>query len=176
MASVLVSKFEAGLLLNRDSQNSGDRMTKAEWARLNRERGELIDRAIARTLTTKEAGRLKQLEAIANEYLQEVAPRSTERLEELEAYLAGKVAPGTPDSFSKRLRVARNAAGLSQDALAATVGCDGAVIGRMEMAIAGRLRVPTFDADVRVEIVKKLAEAMGVRPEWLAFGTGARRP
>ena len=50
-------------------------MTKTEWSTLNRERGLLIDKAIARNLTAAEENRLKELEAIAERHIEEVAPR-----------------------------------------------------------------------------------------------------
>jgi N-6 DNA Methylase len=58
-----------------------------DWSTTNRERGELIDKSIAGTLSPKEQVRLEALEAYADYHLDQVAPRSTEALDELEKRL-----------------------------------------------------------------------------------------
>ena len=47
----------------------------AAWPALNRERGLLIDKDIAGTITPEERKRLEQLQAYADNYLEAVAPR-----------------------------------------------------------------------------------------------------
>ena len=58
-----------------------------EWSVINRERGKLIDKGIAGTLTGDERTRLEELQAYADEYIHRVAPRSCEALDELESRL-----------------------------------------------------------------------------------------
>ena len=60
-------------------------MTESElWPLVNRYRGELIDKKIAGTLSDEEMVRLDQLERYADRYLEMVASRPTQILEELE--------------------------------------------------------------------------------------------
>lgn len=56
-----------------------------EWPAMNRERGLLIDKAIARSITAVGQERLEELQALADQYIERVAPRPTEVLEMLEA-------------------------------------------------------------------------------------------
>ena len=62
-----------------------------DWPTLNRERGELIDKNIAGTLTAAEQERLDWLQDYAEQYIHSVAPRPTHLLEELESIVEGKV-------------------------------------------------------------------------------------
>ncbi|MGB8060705.1 MAG: hypothetical protein WCF26_02265 [Candidatus Sulfotelmatobacter sp.] len=55
-----------------------------DWPTTNRERGELIDKNIAGTLTLDERIRLDALQAYADYHITQVAPHSTGVLEELE--------------------------------------------------------------------------------------------
>jgi len=55
-----------------------------DWPTTNQERGELIDKKIAGTLTVDERIRLDALQAYADYHLTQVAPHSTRVLEELE--------------------------------------------------------------------------------------------
>jgi hypothetical protein len=57
------------------------------WSATNQERGKLIDKNIAGTLTAEERVRLDILQAYADYHLQEVAPRPTHLLDELERRL-----------------------------------------------------------------------------------------
>jgi hypothetical protein len=59
-------------------------MTQVEWKTINRERGQLIDLVIAGTITEKQKRRLSELEKIAEEHIEAVAPRSTATLDRLE--------------------------------------------------------------------------------------------
>lgn len=63
-----------------------------DWPTTNRERGELIDKNIAGTLSPEERIRLDALQAYADYHLTQVAPRSTAVLDELEKRLFA----GTP--------------------------------------------------------------------------------
>ncbi len=63
-------------------------MTESEWSVMNRERGKLIDKSIAGTLTDEERVRLDRLNELADQHIEEVAPRSTNVLEELEKRIA----------------------------------------------------------------------------------------
>lgn len=49
----------------------------ADWSVTNRERGRLIDKSIAGTISPKEQARLDSLQAYADYYLNKVAPRPT---------------------------------------------------------------------------------------------------
>jgi hypothetical protein len=57
------------------------------WSATNRERGRLIDKNIAGTITAEERARLDVLQAYADYHLQKVSPRPTHRLYELERRL-----------------------------------------------------------------------------------------
>lgn len=60
---------------------------EADWSATNRERGLLIDKAIAKKLVADEQARLNALQAYADYYLDRVAPRPTLVLDELEGQL-----------------------------------------------------------------------------------------
>jgi hypothetical protein len=62
-----------------------------DWPAINRKRGELIDKSISGTLTPDERVRLDALEAYADYHLDQVAPRSTEALDQLEKTLFSKI-------------------------------------------------------------------------------------
>ncbi|MGV3346420.1 LexA family protein [Enterobacteriaceae bacterium LUAb1] len=66
------------------------------------------------------------------------------------------------DSFSKRVAIARNAAGLTQDELAKKVG----VVRRQIAAYEGA------EARPRSKALENLAAALGTTSEWLASGSG----
>ena len=55
-----------------------------DWKKANRHRGKLIDKKIAKTISRSERRELDRLQAYADYYLEKVAPRSTDTLEELE--------------------------------------------------------------------------------------------
>ena len=55
-----------------------------DWSKTNRERGELIDKSIAGTLNTEEEIRLGALQTYADYHLDQVAPRPTNALDQLE--------------------------------------------------------------------------------------------
>ena len=57
------------------------------WPATNRERGQLIDKNIAGTITAEERGRLDVLQAYADYHLQKIAPRPIHMLDELERRL-----------------------------------------------------------------------------------------
>ncbi len=59
-----------------------------DWPATNRERCLLIDKEISGTLTSEEAARLMALQAYASYHVQQVAPRPTHLLEELERHVA----------------------------------------------------------------------------------------
>jgi transcriptional regulator with XRE-family HTH domain len=61
-----------------------------------------------------------------------------------------------------RLKRARRRAGLTQVSLAGATGVGLATIRRVEQA----------DAEPRVATARRLAQALGVRVEWLLFGVG----
>ncbi|MEX2306985.1 MAG: N-6 DNA methylase [Pirellulales bacterium] len=63
-----------------------------DWSATNRERGRLIDKRIAKTITNDEQIRLSALQAYADYYLDKVAPRPTRSLEELEDEVIAKSA------------------------------------------------------------------------------------
>lgn len=65
---------------------------ESDWPATNRERGKLIDKNISGTLSTDEKVRLDALEAYTDYHLDQVAPRSTNVLDELEKSLFS----GTP--------------------------------------------------------------------------------
>lgn len=65
-------------------------MNKKEWPKINKRRGHLIDLKIQGQATDDELVELEQLQAVADEYLDEVAPRPTHLLEELEIKLRSK--------------------------------------------------------------------------------------
>jgi hypothetical protein len=60
---------------------------EGSWPATNRERGQLIDKNIAGTLTAEERARLDVLQAYADYHLQKVSPRPTRLLDELEQRL-----------------------------------------------------------------------------------------
>jgi hypothetical protein len=62
-----------------------------DWPTTNRERGELIDKSISGTLSANERVRLGALEAYADYHLDQVAPRSTNALDELEKRLFSEI-------------------------------------------------------------------------------------
>ena len=57
------------------------------WSATNRERGQLIDKNIAGTISTEERSRLEILQAYADYHLQKVSPRPTHLLDEIERQL-----------------------------------------------------------------------------------------
>ena len=57
------------------------------WSAINRERGQLIDKNIAGTISTEERSRLEILQAYADYHLQKVSPRPTHLLDEIERQL-----------------------------------------------------------------------------------------
>ena len=61
---------------------------------LNRERGQLIDRQIAGTLTGAERERLAELQSLADAHIEAVAPRRTDVLKVLEKHVDQKCAEG----------------------------------------------------------------------------------
>lgn len=63
-----------------------------DWPALNRERGLLINKAVAQSITPAEQARLEELQRIADDHIERVAPRPTEVLEILEARIR---APGS---------------------------------------------------------------------------------
>lgn len=67
--------------------------------------------------------------------------------------------------FCKRLASARSEAGVTQRELAKRAGLSGAYVAHIE---TGRIAEPS------IYTVQALARALGVRPEWLAFGVGGR--
>lgn len=76
-------------------------------------------------------------------------------------------------SVAERIKEARGRAGLSQRDLADKAGLSNAYVNQVEAsidaspdAVDGIIRSPS------VESLGKLAAALGVRVEWLAFGTG----
>lgn len=75
---------------------------KRSWPATNRERGQLIDKNIAGTITAEERARLDVLQAYADYHLQKVSPRPTGLLDELERRRA--TGGGTLDG---RLRISR---------------------------------------------------------------------
>ena len=54
------------------------------WQALNRERGKLIDKSIAGTITEDEQKRLIDLQSCAEAHIQKAAPRDSAWLDELE--------------------------------------------------------------------------------------------
>lgn len=54
-------------------------MTESQWSLLNRERGKLIDKSIAGTLTDEERFLLDRMNELADQHIEEVAPRPTDR-------------------------------------------------------------------------------------------------
>ena len=60
---------------------------ESSWPATNRERGNLIDKDIAGTITADERARLDALQAYADYHLQKVSPRPTRLLDELERRL-----------------------------------------------------------------------------------------
>ena len=55
-----------------------------DWLKTNRRRGKLIDKKIDKSITKEEKIELKQLQAYADYYLEKVAPRPTDALDQLE--------------------------------------------------------------------------------------------
>ena len=55
-----------------------------DWLKTNRRRGKLIDKKIDKSITKAEKIELKQLQAYADYYLEKVAPRPTDALDQLE--------------------------------------------------------------------------------------------
>jgi hypothetical protein len=62
-----------------------------DWSATNRERGKLIDKNIAGTLKAEERPRLDALQAYADYHLDQIAPRPTNMLDELEGRLFSSV-------------------------------------------------------------------------------------
>jgi hypothetical protein len=62
---------------------------ESDWSLTNRERGRLIDKDIAGTISVEEKTRLEALQAYADYYLDKVSPRPTHILDELEGRLFG---------------------------------------------------------------------------------------
>jgi hypothetical protein len=58
-----------------------------DWSVTNRERGILIDKSISRSLTAEEQNRLDALQIYADYHIEQVAPRPTHALDELESQL-----------------------------------------------------------------------------------------
>ena len=58
-----------------------------DWSVTNRERGILIDKSISASLTTEEQRRLDALQIYADYHMEQVAPRPTQALDELESRL-----------------------------------------------------------------------------------------
>jgi hypothetical protein len=58
-----------------------------DWSSTNRERGILIDKSISRSLTTEEQERLDALQIYADHHIEQVAPRPTHVLDDLERRL-----------------------------------------------------------------------------------------
>jgi len=71
---------------------------ESDWVKTNRRRGELIDKDIAGKLTSSEREELDGLQAYADYHLQQVAPRPTAALEELEDLVLAKVAKRDKDA------------------------------------------------------------------------------
>ena len=71
-------------------------------------------------------------------------------------------------TFSERLQIARKRRGLSQRELANLAGVSNCYVGLMERigTPTGSIKAPTLRS------VEKLALALGVSAEWLAFGAG----
>lgn len=69
------------------------------WGELNRERGVLIDQSILHVLTPAQRARLDRLQALADAWLDVVAPRDCAALDEMEARLGL-----TPDAAGERPR------------------------------------------------------------------------
>jgi len=67
-----------------------------DWAVTNRERGMLIDKSILGTLTVEEQERLDTLQIYADYHIEQVAPRPTQALDELEGRLFSR--PRVKDS------------------------------------------------------------------------------
>jgi hypothetical protein len=67
-----------------------------DWAVTNRERGMLIDKSILGTLTMEEQERLDTLQIYADYHIEQVAPRPTQALDELEGRLFSR--PPVKDS------------------------------------------------------------------------------
>lgn len=68
--------------------------------------------------------------------------------------------------FSRRFRLARNHAGLTQRALATLAKCSESTISEIEAGIRGGGRMPQIDT------VEVFARVLNVSPGWLAFGDG----
>ncbi len=63
---------------------------EADWSTANRRRGELIDKDICGTLSSSERSELDGLQAYADYHLEQVAPRPTDVLEQLEDLVLAK--------------------------------------------------------------------------------------
>lgn len=74
--------------------------------------------------------------------------------------------PFQSEQIGQRLHDARERAGMSANALAKAAGLTHTTVQDIEM---GR-RNPG------VETMERLAQALGVDPCWLAYGTGTKRP
>lgn len=68
--------------------------------------------------------------------------------------------------FSRRFRLARSRAGLTQRALAALAKCSESTISEIEAGIQGGGRMPQIDT------VEVFARVLNVSPGWLAYGDG----
>lgn len=73
----------------RGAEGAKGKMTEEGWAALNRTRGRLIDAEIAGTLTGDERVRLDQLNALADQRLEDVAPRQYPRMTRAELLASG---------------------------------------------------------------------------------------
>ncbi len=69
-------------------------------------------------------------------------------------------------TLAERLKQARDAESLSQRGLAELAGLSNAYVHILE---SGSIKQPSAGK------LKRLADALGVRPEWLAYGTGDMR-
>lgn len=63
---------------------------EADWSTANRRRGELIDKDISGKLSLSERSELDRLQAYADYYIEQVAPRPTDVLEQLEDVVLAK--------------------------------------------------------------------------------------
>lgn len=75
--------------------------------------------------------------------------------------------------LADRVRFMRKRRGWSQKELAARAGMSNAYVGLLERA--GEPDSPAI-SDPKLSTIRALADTLGARPEWLAFGVGPLPP
>lgn len=79
------------------------------------------------------------------------------------------------DTVAERLRVAREASGLTQRDLSVRAGLSNAYVSQVERGIGAERGDSGIIWKPSTEALQSLADVLSVRVEWLAFGSGPMR-